>query len=76
MKYFWMIQRGIDRAGYRLCWRVSWFSQFVWCPIWYRWRCPYPIIDDHSVRACVASDNCGCDHGATKVSRETLEKTP
>ncbi len=52
----------LDKFGYRLCWRVSWFSQFVWCQIWYRYRCPVPIIDDHSARACAESGYCGCDN--------------
>lgn len=30
--------------------------------ILYRYRCPYPVIDDKSARACVESGNCGCDN--------------
>jgi hypothetical protein len=37
--------------------RIDWLSTLI-----YRYRCPYPIIEDHSVRACIASGNCGCDN--------------
>lgn len=30
--------------------------------ILYRFRCPYPTIEDRSARACINSGNCGCDN--------------
>ena len=48
----------IDEILYRLAWRFQW----TLAPIIYRFRCPHPIIADHSVHACIASDNCGCDN--------------
>lgn len=52
----------LDSIGYRLCWRSDWVAR-LWAPVWFRWRCPYPIIKDHSVRACIAAGHCGCDNG-------------
>jgi hypothetical protein len=37
--------------------RVDWLHTLI-----YKFRCPYPLIDDHSVRACIASGNCGCNN--------------
>jgi hypothetical protein len=47
--------------GYSLCFRGDWIGN-LWSRIWYRWYCPYPIIDDCSVRACIAAGHCGCDN--------------
>lgn len=52
----------LDTLGYRLTMRGDWISD-LWSRIWFRWRCPYPIIADHSARACIESGNCGCDNG-------------
>lgn len=52
--------------GYGVCWRGDWISD-LFSRIWFRFYCPYPTIKDHSVRACIASGNCGCDnHPACK----------
>jgi hypothetical protein len=51
----------LDTLGYRLCWRSGRLAS-LWALIWYRYRCPYPIIKDHSARACVATGHCGCDN--------------
>jgi hypothetical protein len=51
----------LDDLGYRLCWRSGRIADW-WARIWYRWRCPYPIIADRSVRACIAGGHCGCDN--------------
>jgi hypothetical protein len=37
--------------------RCDWF----WS-VYYRYQCPYPIIPDHSVRACCEAGHCGCDN--------------
>lgn len=29
--------------------------------------CPYPIIDDHSVEACIAAGHCSCDNRERKT---------
>ncbi len=47
---------------YRLTMRGDWIAYLI-SRIWFRWRCPYPVIEDHSVRACVKSGNCGCSNG-------------
>lgn len=54
--------RWLEELGYRLCWHRGWLA-FQWSRIWYHFRCPYPIIADHSARACVAAGHCGCDNG-------------
>lgn len=51
-----------DILLYKLAWwasgrRIDWL-----CAIIYRYRCPHPIIDDHSVRACINGGHCGCDN--------------
>jgi hypothetical protein len=28
-------------------------------------RCPYPVISDHSARACIEAGHCGCDKGSS-----------
>jgi hypothetical protein len=57
----------IDKFGYRLAQRFQW----RFAPLWYRWRCPYPILDDHSVRACIAADCCGCDNDPRNARTRT-----
>lgn len=52
----------IETIGYRLCWRGDWVTRIV-APIFFRWRCPHPIIADHSVKACIAAGVCGCNNG-------------
>jgi hypothetical protein len=51
----------LDTLGYRLCWRGGRLAG-LWARIWYRYRCPYPVIPDHSARACVLSGECGCEN--------------
>jgi hypothetical protein len=51
----------LDTIGYRMCWGSGWLA-FQWSRIWYHYRCPYPIITDHSARACVESGHCGCSN--------------
>jgi hypothetical protein len=58
----------LDTLGYRLCWRSGWLA-FQWSRIWYHYRCPYPIITDHSARACVEAGHCGCDNGQRLLGR-------
>lgn len=50
-----------ESIGYGLCMRGGWISD-LWSKIWYRWYCPYPIIDDHSARACIKAGCCGCNN--------------
>jgi hypothetical protein len=56
------MMRWIDDLGYRLCWGNSWLA-YQWSRVWYRYRCPYPVIEDRSARACVAAGCCGCNNG-------------
>jgi hypothetical protein len=51
----------LDTFCYGLCRGDRRFGR-LWASIWYRYRCPYPIITDHSARACVAAGHCGCDN--------------
>jgi hypothetical protein len=37
--------------------RFEWMQRIV-----FRYRCPYPVIADHSARACVEGGHCGCDN--------------
>jgi hypothetical protein len=30
--------------------------------VYYRYRCPYPVIEDRSARACVEGGHCGCNN--------------
>jgi hypothetical protein len=30
--------------------------------VYYRYRCPYPVIEDPSARACVEGGHCGCNN--------------
>lgn len=53
--------RWFDDLGYRLCLRGSWIYD-RWAHVWFRWRCPHPIISDRSARACIAAGHCGCDN--------------
>lgn len=67
------VNRWLDEKGYVLCFtlarlRIDWgwpfgWLEYVWAGIWYHYRCPYPIIKDHSARACVEAGNCGCNNG-------------
>lgn len=52
-----------DRFLYWLAFRFQW----TLAPIIYRFRCPYPIIKDHSVRACIAAGHCGCNNGPPRT---------
>lgn len=46
----------IDRILYfAITWDIRWLEAFI-----YRYRCPSPIIPNHSVRACIAGWHCGC----------------
>lgn len=52
----------MDSFLYRLAFWAS-RHRIAWLPaIIYRFRCPYPIIEDHSVRACIDGGHCGCDN--------------
>lgn len=48
----------------RMPWRLLLLTQFgMWFQgILYRYRCPRPIIDDPTARACVLAGKCGCDN--------------
>jgi hypothetical protein len=62
--------RWLEVQGYRLCWRGDWITR-LWAPIWFRFYCPYPIIEDVSARACIKAGHCGCNNGAdTKADHE------
>lgn len=44
-----------------------WFQGFLlrhpWAfRVWFRYRCPYPIDDNNSARACFEAWLCGCDN--------------
>lgn len=54
--------RWLDELGYRMCWRSGWLAT-QWARVWYHYRCPYPVIKDHSARACVKAGHCGCNNG-------------
>lgn len=62
----------LDTLGYVICfrlaalrvyrkWPVGWLEN-LWTGIWYRYRCPYPTIKDHSARACNEAGCCGCSN--------------
>jgi len=55
------MKRLFEEWGYGLCFRGDWIAR-LWCPLWYRWYCPHPIIADHSARACIAAGACGCNN--------------
>lgn len=40
----------------------SWYGIGWLCRIVFRYRCPSPVIDDPSVRACIAGGHCSCDN--------------
>lgn len=64
--------RWLDELGYRLCWKRGWLAS-QWARIWYYYRCPYPIIKDHSARACIAAGNCGCDNAGRYPSPQSTK---
>ena len=39
-----------------------------WAALWFRWWCPYPVIDDWRASACIAAGKCGCDNCPKKVN--------
>lgn len=47
--------------GYALCFRGDLISN-LWSRIWFRWYCPYPVIEDQSAHACISGGHCGCDN--------------
>jgi hypothetical protein len=51
----------IDRLLYGLTFRGDWIASIV-ARIFFRFRCPYPLLTDHSVRACKRAGLCGCDN--------------
>lgn len=62
-----------DAWIYNLAWwasthNIGWLYRII-----YRWRCPYPLIHDHSVRACIAAGVCACDN--LKASRPKSAST-
>jgi len=40
--------RKLEDWGYQLCWELGWRKWIgrLWAPIWYRWYCPYPVIEN------------------------------
>lgn len=62
----------LDTLGYRLCWG-SGRLPFLWSRIWYRYRCPYPVSADRSVRACIAGGYCGCEN-APRTPQESASE--
>ena len=62
----------LDRLLYRIAIETSWHGVNLPSRLIYRYRCPYPIIDDHSVKACIAAGVCGCDNDPpmTEAARE------
>jgi hypothetical protein len=53
-----VIYRSLSRLALWASWyRVDWLAALI-----YRICCPYPIIPDHSARACIAAGLCGCDN--------------
>lgn len=55
------MRRWLEELGYRMCWGQSWFAS-LWASIWYRYYCPYPIIEDFTARACIKAGKCGCNN--------------
>lgn len=55
------MKRWLEGIGYSLCWRGDWISR-AWCPVWFHFYCPYPIISDYTARACIAAGKCGCSN--------------
>jgi hypothetical protein len=58
----------IETFLYALTTRGDWLARIV-SRFWFRWRCPCPILPDHSVRACVQAGVCGCDNADRRASR-------
>jgi hypothetical protein len=56
----------MDNFIYGLTMRGDWIADIV-SRVWFRWRCPYPIIPDHSVQACREAGHCGCSHAKEKL---------
>jgi hypothetical protein len=57
------VRESFELWGYQICWRGDWISD-LWSRIWFRWYCPYPVIEDHKANACIAAGKCGCSNGA------------
>jgi len=57
------MRRWLEIQGYRLCWGSAgyWFT-YIWAPIWFRFYCPYPIIDNLTARACIKAGKCSCSN--------------
>lgn len=55
------MRKRFEEWGYALCWREGRIAG-LWARVWYRFYCPYPLTENHSARACIASGNCGCDN--------------
>jgi hypothetical protein len=51
----------IDRFLYGLTFRGDWIASIV-ARIFFRFRCPYPLLADHSIRACKRAGLCGCNN--------------
>lgn len=81
------MRRWLERCGYGLCftlafwrvckhWPVSWVEH-AWTWVWYRYYCPYPVVDEWTARACVRSGNCGCnnlDRYAGETGKEATDE--
>lgn len=51
----------IEQWGYAQCFRISWIGT-IWSAIWYRFYCPYPVLNNPRAKACIAAGACGCNN--------------
>lgn len=63
------MKRWLETQGYAAIYSLALREGFIWhglhdawATFWYRRYCPYPVLDDWRVCACIATGKCGCQN--------------